>query len=249
MKPFTSLLIAIPILMIVSIIELSFISAMVGFLHGRANGFFVVDSPGSNSNSGPDTFELWAKPSVLLEDQGHTSNGAAGTGFILIGIGGLLMIWWERRRMRETTDTRPGPLFTTWLILSFLGTLLTLAALIYTFVLTQNHTGQTIDLAIAAANPAPSPYPDDEWTPENWYQAVLDQVPLRDDSDRRKIRQQLRIQRGWRWNLVPFFIVFTVVTCLGAWEWLRLRRNRGASVVAKGEKSGRIDGSFGEESR
>lgn len=101
MKPFTPLLIAIPILMIVSIIELSFVSAMVGFLHGRGNGFFVVDLPGTNSPSGTNTLELWAKPANLLENQGHTSNGAAGTGFVLIGFGGLLMIWWERRRMRE----------------------------------------------------------------------------------------------------------------------------------------------------
>lgn len=100
MKPFTPLLLAIPLLMIVSIIELSFVSAMVGFLHGRANGFFLLDVPGTNSPSGPNTLELWAKPAALLEDQGHTSNGAAGTGFVAVGFGGLLMIWWERRRMR-----------------------------------------------------------------------------------------------------------------------------------------------------
>jgi hypothetical protein len=107
MKPFTPLLIAIPILMAVSIIELSFVSAMVGFLHGRANGFFVIDLPGNDSPSGPNTLELWAKPNVLLEDQGHTSNGAAGTGFVLIGFGGLLMIWWERRRMRNVCFLSP----------------------------------------------------------------------------------------------------------------------------------------------
>jgi hypothetical protein len=100
LKPFTPLLIAIPILMVVSIIELSFVSAMVGFLHGRANGFFLLNVPGNDSPSGPNTLELWAKPENLLEDQGHTSNGAAGTGFVAVGFGGLLMIWWERRRMR-----------------------------------------------------------------------------------------------------------------------------------------------------
>jgi hypothetical protein len=100
LKPFTPLLIAILILMVVSIIELSFVSAMVGFLHGRANGFFLLNVPGNDSPSGPNTLELWAKPKNLLEDQGHTSNGAAGTGFVAVGFGGLLMIWWERRRMR-----------------------------------------------------------------------------------------------------------------------------------------------------
>lgn len=68
---------------------------------------------------------------------------------------------------------------------------------------------------------------------------MLDQVPLREDSDRSKIRQELRIMRGWRWNLVPFFIVFVGVSCVGVWEWLRLRRSgsRGAGVGVAGEKA------------
>jgi hypothetical protein len=247
MKPLTPILIVLPLLMTVSIIELSFVSAMVGFLHGRANGFFVLDFPGQTSPSGPDTVELWAKPTTLIEDQGHTSNGAAGTGFVLIGFGGLFMVWWERRRMRnvstswprhrdptltsfsQTQTNQPGGLYLTWLVLCILGTLLTLAALIYTFVVTNDYSGQTIDLSVVAANPAPIPYPLDDWTPENWFQAVLDQMPLQKDSDRSKLRQQLHIMRGWRWNLVPFFIVFTLVSAVGVWEYLRLRRMGGRS--------------------
>jgi hypothetical protein len=240
LPPFRLLLYVLPILMIDSIIELSFVSAMVGFLHGRANGFFIVDYPGTDSPSGPDTFELWAKPKVLLENQGHTSNGAAGTAFVLIGFGGLLLIWWEKRRLRNTASTKPSGLFTTYVVLTFLSTLLCLAALIYTFVLTHNHTGQTIDLAVASQTPAPRPYPLDEWTPENWFGAVLDQVPLRTDSDTSKLRNELRIMQGWRWNLVPLFMINVLVASVAAWEWWRLRRGavgRGQAVAKEGTPS------------
>lgn len=104
--------------------------------------------------------------------------------------------------------------------------MLTLAALIYTFVLTNNHDNQSIDLTVAAANPEPLMYPLEEWTPENWFVAVLD-LPLALPSDRRKIRQELRIMRGWRWNLIPLFILGLIVATLavlqlvGGQRWRR----------------------------
>ena len=228
--------------MVVSIIELSFVSAMVGFLHGRANGFFIVDSPGTSSNSGPDTFELKAKPWKLLEDQGHTSNGAAGTGFVLIGLGGLLLIWWERRRLHLTSArSQPSGLFTTYFVLTILSTLLALAALIYTFVLTSKHANQTIDLQLASENPSPMPYPGpQQWTPENWFKAVLEQVPLQLEGDKDKLRSELMIMRGWRYNLIPLFLVDLLVAGVAGWEWWGLRRGGGM-----GMGMGRGDGKEG----
>jgi predicted exporter len=68
-------------------------------------------------------------------------------------------------------------------------------------------------------------YPNDKWTPENWFDAVL-KLPLAHDSDRRKIKQMLRLMRGWRWNLIPLFILGLVVAVLAVLELVRGRRSR-----------------------
>lgn len=107
--------------------------------------------------------------------------------------------------------------------MTILSALLTLAALIYTFVLTAQTDDQSIDLAVAAANPDPLMYPLDDWTPENWFVAVL-ALPLAHDSDRRDIRNNLRLMRGWRWNLIPLLTLGVVVAGLAVWELLAGRR-------------------------
>ena len=221
---------------------MSFIANTVAFLAGRASTYFDVSYPTGS------TFGLRGHPVGLMVDQGHTSNGAAGTALILIGFGGLLVIWLERRRARKvsrnnitydrvaadingpkTGDSRPSGLFTFWIVLTILSTLLTLAALIYVFVLGSQTDNQTIDLQIASQNSQPSKYPLDDWTPDNWFGAILNQVPLTYDSDRHKINQQLRIMRGWKWNLIPLFVLGLITTCTAVWEWLQLRRSRSAS--------------------
>jgi hypothetical protein len=107
--------------------------------------------------------------------------------------------------------------------MSVLSAMLTLAAIIYTFVLTAQTDDQSINLTVAAANPEPGFYPLDNWTPENWFVAVLD-LPLAHDSDRRTIRNNLRLMRGWRWNLIPLFILGVTVASLALWELLGGRR-------------------------
>jgi hypothetical protein len=109
--------------------------------------------------------------------------------------------------------------------MTVLSAMLTLAALIYTFVLTAQTDDQTINLTVAAANPEPLMYPLDKWTPENWFVAVLD-LPLARDSDRSKINNNLRLMRGWRWNLIPLFILGVVVAALAVWELVGGRRWR-----------------------
>jgi hypothetical protein len=83
--------------------------------------------------------------------------------------------------------------------------------------------GQAIDLSVAQANPPPAKYPDDRWTPENWYAAVLD-LPLVSGSQRKVISGNLTNMRAWRWNLIALFILGFVLLVLVALELLRLRR-------------------------
>lgn len=88
------LLVAITVLSIDAVIEVGMVGAMVGFLHDRAGKFFTIDAPSGS-------FDLHGKPAGLLVDQGHTSNGAAGTAFVLVGWLGYLVIFYERRRARR----------------------------------------------------------------------------------------------------------------------------------------------------
>ncbi|EME47702.1 hypothetical protein DOTSEDRAFT_123023, partial [Dothistroma septosporum NZE10] len=191
-------------------------------LHRRAGRDFAV-----NYNGG--TFPLHGKPVGLLVDQGHTSNGAAGTALVLIGMGGILALWLRSRATRSSSAfSRLGLLwYHFWLGMTVPSTLLALAALIYTFVLTKNHDGQKIDVAVAASldnRPYPDyvAYPLEQWTPENWLAAVL-QLPLARSDDADTIHRRLRVIRGWRWNLIPMFIIGLAVCLIAVAEAWKTR--------------------------
>jgi hypothetical protein len=118
---------------------------------------------------------------------------------------------------------KTSPAFYIWAVAVLLSWLLTLVALIYTFVETSMTGGQAIDLGVAQANPPPAKYPDNRWTPENWYAAVLD-LPLASDDQRRVISRNLTNMRSWRWNLIALFLLGFVLLVLVALEMFRLRR-------------------------
>jgi hypothetical protein len=89
------LAIILAVLMIDAAIELALLSSMVGYLHrSGANQYPFVATDGS-------VIFVRAKPKVLLLNEGHTSNGAAGTALILICFGGFLVLWRERKRERR----------------------------------------------------------------------------------------------------------------------------------------------------
>ncbi|RMZ80181.1 hypothetical protein DV737_g3124, partial [Chaetothyriales sp. CBS 132003] len=252
----TALYVLLPLLMVDAVIEVSFIGTMVGFLHRRAGKWFDVSYPAGS------TFRLHGKPLYPLVNQGHTSNGAAGTALVLVGFGGLLALWLQQRRVAKVSPRTsitydrvaadlstisypqngyypspqqqqqppaaagPTAIFSSWVVMTMLSNLLTLSALIDTFIVTHQTNHQTIDLAVASQNPDPLMYPLHKWTPENWFIAILDHVPLVHDSDRAKITQELRIMRGWRWNLIPLFLLGLLTACAAVAEWLALRRRR-----------------------
>jgi hypothetical protein len=86
---------ALVVLMIDSAIELSFISSMVGYLHrSGANIYPFMLDDGTSAI-------IAAKPAGLLVNEGHTSNGAAGTALVLICFGGFLALWHQRQRERN----------------------------------------------------------------------------------------------------------------------------------------------------
>lgn len=208
------LYVSLGLLMVVSIIELSFISAMVGWLHHRASGTFAFNFEGSREI-------LNGHPKNLIVNQGHTSNGAAGTAFILIGIGGFLVLWLHSRQQSSHFTLA---LYRAWLVFNVLSLLLTFSSLIYVFVVTNNHSGQRIDPGVAARLQG-RPYNLESWTPQNWFSAVL-KLDLSYPDDRNDIKNHLRIMRGWQFNLIPFFIIHFIETCCAIWDYRQHERRQ-----------------------
>jgi hypothetical protein len=212
-SPRPLLYIALGLLMVVSIIELSFISGMVGWLHRTATGSFSFEWEGT-------TYDIKGEPKNLITDQGHTSNGAAGTAFVLIGCGGILALF---LRNRQNAGKFSRLFYNLWLVVNVLSLLLVLTALIYTFVVTNQHNGQSIIPSVAARLDDGEKYPLESWAPQNWFSALLD-LDLTDSNERNDIEHHLRLMRGWQYNLIPFFIIHLVETVLALWD-AKQRRN------------------------
>ncbi|KAM0815752.1 hypothetical protein AB5N19_01551 [Seiridium cardinale] len=205
--------ISLGLLMIVSIIELGFVTGTVGWLHDTASKGFEFNYNGS-------THKLAGTPSNFLVDQGHTSNGAAGTAFVIIGLGGIVALW-VRNGGSHKSRTCGRNFYYLWLAFQIPAFLLTTGALGYVFNVTNARNGQTIDAPLAASLNG-TPYTADSWTPQNWFAAVLqlDLVYGRDD-----ISSHLQIMRGWQYNLIPFFLVQLAETILSFLDYSRWRRS------------------------
>lgn len=216
------LAVALVLLMIDSAIEVALVSSMVGYLHRSGSNQYPFEYQGTSAT-------VDAKPAQLLLNQGHLSNGAAGTALVVVSFGGFVILWVQRRRKRMVTllngrwleiqltrlqniSRRPSRFLLPYAILTVLSVLLTLSALAYTFALTNQTNGQTIDKALAVSVQGTS-YPRDQWTPETWTQAVL-RLPVTNDDDARYLQHWLRIMEGWKWNLIPMFLLGLLVAFL-----------------------------------
>lgn len=78
------LFIILIVLMVDCLLEVGLIGSTVGYLH--KDGIFHVVGPNNT------VLQLLGKPLHLSVNQGHTSNGAAGTALILVGLLGLLIL-------------------------------------------------------------------------------------------------------------------------------------------------------------
>ncbi|KAI2629915.1 hypothetical protein GGR54DRAFT_284972 [Hypoxylon sp. NC1633] len=220
-----ALKVAVGLLMVDSIIELSFVSSMVAWLHQRASQGFTFNFDGS-------VHLLAGEPLNLMVDQGHASNGAAGTAFVLIGVGGIVALFlrnWSHSK-QDGLGVFARSFYYFWVGVNVPGFLLTTGALAYVFAVTNAHEGQTIDAALAVGLDG-SRYPSDTWTPQNWFSAILqlDLVDARDD-----IHSHLSVMRGWQYNLIPMFLVQLGVTVLSLLEFFSWRK--ATSTVGIAEK-------------
>ncbi|KAF2484529.1 hypothetical protein BDY17DRAFT_323374 [Neohortaea acidophila] len=231
------LYVATGLLMVDSITELSLISSMVAWLHSRAGRAFEVhDGAGGQ-------FSLHGKPENLIVYQGHASNGAGGTAFIVVGLGGILSLWLRSRQLKREGSIRGivRGLYNFWLTMTVLSAIYSLASFVFVLVVTYSHHGQSIDINVAAElNNHPYPdyvaYPLLEWTPQGWFSAVL-QLPLVSESARSDIETQLCAMRAWEGNLIPMTILGFVVMVL-AFTDRRVQRDVARYDLVRREKEG-----------
>lgn len=210
--------VALGLLMIVSAIELAFVSSTVAYLHRTGGETYLVSYDVGNGPNG-HLVQVPGLPTHLSVNQGHTSNGTAGTGLIVIGWCGMLALWLRGRGALYHRRSLGGLLARTWYRLWLLAQvpalLLTLGALAYVFTVTKKHDGQTIDLSLVSQGIVgpDSTYPLLEWTPQNWFDALL-RLELGVEGDRSGLETIRRVARGWQYNLIPFFLVQLVETGL-----------------------------------
>ncbi|CAK7235718.1 hypothetical protein SCUCBS95973_009361 [Sporothrix curviconia] len=252
--PSTALVVALALLVADATIELGFITSMVAYLHaGAPSGTFVVNTPpalqAATADAAP-TYLLPGKPVHVVINEGHASNGAAGSALVLIGVVGTVALVLRHR----APGSRWGrALYYVWMLgLQVPTLLLTLVALAYTMSAVRAHRGQTIDQAVAYANSnansnanttQPAPYAVDSWTPQNWFAAVL-QLDLADAGLRSNLAMHLRIMRGWQYNLIALFVVQLLETVVAfvdfrAWREMRAsggRSSHGSSAVPTGNE-------------
>src|SRR6266536_6710121 len=98
---FLPVFVSCALLAAVSITEVGLVSSMVGFLYDQRH-----HEKAYTINWSPSPVVLKAMPLHLLVDQGHTTNGAAGYGFV-IGLAGLFVAWRQRRRHSRVCSILP----------------------------------------------------------------------------------------------------------------------------------------------
>jgi hypothetical protein len=210
------------LLMIDSITEMGLIVDMVAWLHRTAGAGFYINYQGSE-------IFMNGKPLNILLDQGHTSNGAAGCAFVVIGLGGILALSLRHRQLKRSGSMHgfTAGLYNFWLYMTAISVIFTIAAFVYVFVVTYTHTGQEIDPALVLqlhATPASgNPYPRDSWTPQNWYPAML-KLDLASSSARSNIKLHLQLMQAWQWNLIPMVVLGIAVSVLAFMDRMRHAR-------------------------
>ncbi|KAI1734098.1 hypothetical protein F4680DRAFT_439438 [Xylaria scruposa] len=183
----------IGLLMIDAIIEVSFVSSSLTWLHDKAARKLLHFAAEGSKHRLP------MLPRHLIIEHLRTANGTAGTAFALVGLGGILALV-----LRNWAQYRTGKLarfcryfYYIWLSCNMPALLLTGATIIYVFALTNGRAGQKI-YVLEAVNLNGHPYDLNNWTPDGWFSAVLRLKLLRDRMD---IEGQLTVMRGWLYNL------------------------------------------------
>lgn len=223
--------ISLGLVTLISALELALVTATVGYLAIiEKQTFAVTTTTTATGAQAQTTVQVPGVPATLDVNQGHTSNGAAGTGFVIVGCAGLLALWLRGRpgyyRRRGAGGWLGRAWYRLWLALQVPALLLTLGALAYVFAVTNAHGGQSVDLGVVQDLRGAAKYPLGEWTPQGWF-AALAALDFVSESDRDGVVSHLKIARGWQYNLIPFFLAQLAQTVLTLLDARRRRRAEG----------------------
>lgn len=241
--------ISLGLVMFTSALELALVTATVGYLAIIGKQTFAVTTTTTATGAQTQTtLQVPGVPATLDVNQGHTSNGAAGTGFVIVSCAGLLALWLRDRpgyyHRRGFGGWFGRVWYRLWLALLVPALLLTLGALAYVFTVTNAHEGQSIDLGVVQnlrSATSGAKYPLEEWTPQGWF-AALAALDFVNDSDRDGVVTHLRIARGWQYNLIPFFLAQLTQTTLTLLDARRRRKTDGQYIPAGLEQGGVYEG-------
>jgi hypothetical protein len=76
-------------------------------------------------------------------------------------------------------------------------------------------------------------YPQNHWTPETWYKAVLD-LPIAEDSVRSDIESHVRNMEAWKWMLIPIFFAGIVAFAIAVMA--KMKERKGGSIEYPADK-------------
>lgn len=107
-------------------------------------------------------------------------------------------------------------------MLQLLAVLFTLSAIIFVFLVTNQTNHQHILESVARSN---VPYPENQWTPETWYKAVLE-LPLASEQNRNSISSAVTHMVAWRWILIPIFLLDLMTFAITTFEVIRQRASK-----------------------
>ena len=117
-----------------SIIELSFISSTVAWLHNQGGGVLPFHYQVKDEFDDIDRISyVTGRPLNLFTFHGHIANGSAGTAFVLIGLLGILLLTLRKFKPSVFKSVLGTILYYIWLVLSVLSVALNFAALVYVF--------------------------------------------------------------------------------------------------------------------
>ncbi|KAI1303855.1 hypothetical protein F5Y03DRAFT_395813 [Xylaria venustula] len=208
-----ALRVSIGLVMLDSIIEISFASSTSSWLRNTASHkIFQFIAYGSRH-------PLSGLPRNLIANQIDMTNAAAIIAFLVVGGWGFLSLW-----LRNLTQYRTGSFakinsynYYLWVSCSVAALLLTVATLAYVSGVTNALAGQRIEKSFAVDLNG-SIYYKNTWTPQSWFTAVL---RLNLIGDREDITKHLNIMRVWQYNLISMFFFQLIETTLAYLDYNR----------------------------
>ncbi|QIX01011.1 hypothetical protein AMS68_006528 [Peltaster fructicola] len=179
--------------------EIGLVAATIAWLNNHPSQLTYINY------GGPTYLRYWPfLPHILWRNHVYLNIAVGAIIFVLIGVLGIAALT-LRKRQSFASSTSSKIVYHLWLLFTLCSTALTLAALIYTYVLEHMARNQ---LAANGSSTYTTAY-----TPRTWFSELLAELYIRPASEQLDIVNNLQIMEAWQINLIPLFILsFLVAT-------------------------------------